>query len=283
MAWNAPQAANGVYLKFGTPEYESGVVEAVSRFENHLLSRYGITKDRIYLYTLDEPSASDGVDDPKLKTKMSKVYRIGKVLKAADPGFVLFTNPHSYGPYAEKKFNATLERLAECYDVIEFYRPNLTPAVVAKAKSLPFKELWTYCIWNKTSSPASYRRDVWENMRDGFDISVYWHIDRMAGGDGFDSSDTMNAANDLRTTDEGSFYFDYDSGDFLQSRRSIAHDIGHEDLKLVKALRAKYANDAKRLAEIRRTVKEAADKGTMAAMDEAREKLLKIAGSNKCD
>lgn len=283
MAWNAPRAANGDYLRFGTPEYESGVVEAVRRFENHLLSRYGITKDRIYLYTLDEPSASDGVDDPKLKTKMSKVYRIGKVLKAADPGFVLFTNPHSYGPYAEKKFNATLERLAECYDVIEFYRPNLTPAVVAKAKSLPFRELWTYSIWNKTSSPASYRRDVWENMRDGFDVSVYWHIDRMAGGDGFDSSDTMNAANDLRTTDEGSFYFDYDSGDFLQSRRSIAHDIGHEDLKLVKALRVKYANDAKLLAEIRRTVKEAADKGTMAAMDEAREKLLKIAGSSKCD
>ena len=45
----------------------------------------------------------------------------------------------------------------------------------------------------------------------------------------------------------------------------------------------KYANDAKLLAEIRRTVKEAADKGTMAAMDEAREKLLKIAGSSKCD
>ena len=58
MAWNAPQAANGVYLKFGTPEYESGVVEAVRRFENHLLSRYGITKDRIFRI----PTVQTGTD-----------------------------------------------------------------------------------------------------------------------------------------------------------------------------------------------------------------------------
>ena len=281
MAWNAPLAADGSYIPFGTPEYERGIIEAVSRFERHLCERYGISKDRIFLYTLDEPSAADGVDDPKLKTKMSKVYRIGKVLKAADPEFVLFTNPHSYGPYAEQKFGATLERLAECYDIIEFYRPNLTPAIVAKAKSLPFRERWTYSIWNKTSSPASYRRDVWENMRDGFDVSVYWHIDRMAGGDGFDSTDTMDAANDLRTTDEGSFYFDFDSGNFLQSRRSIAHDLGHEDLKLVKALRTKYANDAGKLAEIGRVVKTAADKGTMPDMENARKELLRLVGAGK--
>lgn len=87
----------------------------------------------------------------------------------------------------------------------------------------------------------------------------------------------MNAANDLRTTDEGSFYFDYDSGNFLQSRRSVAHDIGHEDLKLVKALRLKYADDADRLAEIERIVKEAAGRGTMAAMDGARKTLLSMA------
>ena len=276
MVWNAPRAANGSYIPFGTPAYEKGVVEAVRRFERHLLDRYGISSDRILLYTFDEPSASDGVDDPAMKTKMSRAYRIGKVLKSADPGFVTFTNPHAYGTYAERKFGATLDRLVECYDIIEFYRPNLTPAVVAKAKSLPFKELWTYSIWSKTSSPASYRQNVWENMRDGFDMSVYWHVDRMAGGDGFDSTDTMDAANDHRTTDEGSFYFDYDSGNFLPSRRSIAHDIGHEDLKLVRALRTKYANDAGKLAEIERIVKNAANLGTMAAMDAARLELLAI-------
>ena len=228
---------------------------------------------RFYLYLTDEPNANDGVDDPELKTKMSKTYYAAKVVKSADPALRTFTNPHASGAYATEKFCATLRRLEECVDVIEFYRPNLNPGMIARTKDFRF-EYWTYDILCSTVSPSVYRRDMWMNMRDGFrELTPYWHLVDMAGGDGFDPTDA-SSKDGRNKTDYGSIYADFDNASALTSRRQTANDLSYEDARLILMQRKRHAGDAARLAEVERLVKAAADKGSMEAMDAARARLL---------
>ena len=133
------------------------------------------------------------------------------------------------------------------------------------------REVWTYSILTKETSAVKYRRDTWENLRDGYrEIATFWHMDSCAGGDNFDSTDGKDGHFD----DYATFYVDWDHGTSLLSRRQLAADMAFEEARLVLLLRARHANDPERLARIEAIVKQAADVGTMAAMDAARERLL---------
>ena len=271
--WNAPVGANGLVAKIGTRTWDDGIRATVLALRDHLREAYGMGPGRFYLYLTDEPNANDGVDDPELKTKMSKTYYAAKVVKSADPALRTFTNPHAYGAYATEKFCATLRRLEECVDVIEFYRPNLNPGMIARTKDFRF-EYWTYDILGSTVSPSVYRRDMWMNMRDGFrELTPYWHLVDMAGGDGFDPTDA-SSKDGRNKTDYGSIYADFDNASALTSRRQTANDLSYEDARLILMQRKRHAGDAARLAEVERLVKAAADKGSMEAMDAARARLL---------
>ena len=271
--WNAPADANGVKAKIGTPEWDEGVKATVLALRDHLRTAYGMGPERFYLYLTDEPNANDSVDDPSLKTKMAKTYYAGKVVKSADSALRTFVNPHSYGAYSPEKFCQTLRRLEECIDVIEFYRPGLNADMIARTKDFRF-EYWTYNILGSTVPPAVYRRDMWMNMRDGFrELTPFWHFVDMAGGDGFDPTDS-SSRNGRNKTDYGSVYVDFDNAAALTSRRQSAHDLSYEDARLIMLQRKRFSGDASKLAEIARLVKTAADEGTMEAMDEARAKLL---------
>lgn len=271
---HVPRLANGTGARFGTPEHAKGLAFAIASIQKHMKGKYGLGKDRLIVYTVDEPSVTDAPDDPACKTPMAKAYRLGKILKAADPETVTFTNPHSFGPYDVEKFGTVLERLSECYDILEFYRPNLTPGFIDKAKSLPFKELWTYSIWSTKIPAVAYCGDPWKNMRDGFNgLSTYWHIDEHAGRDGFDPTDKSSAAS-RNYTDYGSVYVDYDNGYALTSRRQVAHDLAHEDVRLVGYLRRVFAGDPAKLSRIESVVREAADTCTMPGFEKARRELF---------
>ena len=271
--WNAPVGANRSVAKIGTRTWDDGIRATVLAMRDHLREAYGMGPERFYLYLTDEPNANDGVDDPELKTKMSKTYYAAKVVKSADSALRTFTNPHATGAYATEKFCATLRRLEECVDVIEFYRPNLNPGMIARTKDFRF-EYWTYHILGSTVSPSVYRRDVWMNMRDGFrELTPYWHLVDMAGGDGFDPTDASSKEG-RNKTDYGSIYVDFDNASALTSRRQTANDLSYEDARLVLLQRKRHAGDAARLAEVERLVKAAADAGTMEAMDAARTRLL---------
>lgn len=278
LVWMFFGLENGIGEKFASPAYDKKLTTAVGRLQTHLKERWGLGKDRLIVYTFDEPNAMDSVEDPAYKSKMSKTYYVGKLLKAADPETVTFTNPHAFGQYGDakfaEKFGKMLERLAECYDIMEFYRPRLTPEIIAKAKSLPFKEIWTYSILGTSVSPAVYCGDQWKNLRDGFDgCSTFWHLDESAGRDGFDGSDNSSAGS-KNFCDYGSIYIDYDNGYALTSRRETAHDLGYEDQRLVKFLRKRFAGDKARLSAIEGIVKAAADACTMEAFERARLALL---------
>ncbi len=271
--WNAPTAANGSKAKIGTRTWDEGVRATVLALREHLRRKYAMEPDRYYLYLTDEPNAKDGVDDPELKTKMSKTYYAAKVVKSADSALRTFVNPYSKGAYSTEKFCETLRRLEECIDVIEFYRSKLRPDMIARTKDFRF-EYWTYNILGSTVPPSVYRRDMWMNMRDGFrELTPFWHFVDMAGGDGFDPTDSSSKGG-RNKTDYGSVYVDFDNAAALPSRRQIAYDLSFEDARLIMLQRKRYAGDKVKSAEIERLVKTAADAGTMEAMEEARSKLL---------
>ena len=264
--WRGPGNAGP---RFGE-KWNAALKALLEQMYAHVEEKYGITADRIILYPVDEPSGD--ADDEK--TKLGVAYRAGKIIRGFGPQYRLMTNPLPGIP--EDKWRVAMTRLSECYDIIEFYRPGLTPARVQFAKSLPIRDFWTYSIDGKESGCGVYRSDYWENMRDGFcGITTYWQLDEMAGGDGFDSRDSTNGSTSY--ADYGTVYTDRNMDGVVISRRQVASDMGYEDMRLIMALRAKAKGDAALSAKVEAIVKKAADARTMAAMDEGRAALLDLA------
>ena len=152
-----------------------------------------------------------------------------------------------------------------------------SPSVTEEKKRLVaaqnLKEVWTYSIITKETNPVTYRRDYWQNMSDGSrEIATFWHMTQAAGSP-FDSNDFTTPG---RYDDYASLYVDFANDAALLSRRQLAADMGYEDVRLVMWLRNRFRGDPARRAKIDAIVKEAADKGTMSAMDSARDSLFSL-------
>ena len=272
--WNAPLNVKGHRSKPGDGVWERGVKSMVRQISSRVKQRYGIGKDRIYWYPIDEPSGP--IDDPTFKSNMARAYHAAKTIKEDDPANLTMTDPLPVF-LASKEIETAMPRLAEVYDVMELYRPKTTAKTKALVAAQNFKEVWTYSISTKETSPVRYRRDTWENMRDGFrEISTFWHMTQSAGSN-FDSSDFTNPG---RFDDYASLYVDFGKDEVMPSRRQIAADMGFEEARLIMWLRNRFKGDAAKLEKIESVVREAADTGTMAAMDRAREELLGMVGQS---
>ena len=268
ISWWCPMDAPGRRCVPGDGKWEKGVQAQVRDFAAHVKERYGIGKDRIYWYTVDEPSGD--IDAPPSKSKISRTYYAAKTIKEEDPANLTMTDP--LPTFLESKaIDKALPRLAEVYDVIELYRPAVTDEKKRLVAAQKLKEVWTYSIQSKETGPGAYRRDYWQNMRDGYrEIATFWHMTQAAGSP-FDSNDFTTPG---RYDDYASLYVDFDNDAALLSRRQLAADMGYEDVRLVMWLRNRFRGDPAMLAKIDAIVKEAADKGTMSAMDIARNQLL---------
>ena len=269
--WYAPLDMGGCRCKMGDGKWERGIKAMVREIAAYVKVRYGIGRDRIYWYPIDEPSGE--IDDPTFKSSISRAYHAAKVIKEEDSANLTMTDPLPV--FLESKaINKALPRLAEVYDVIELYRPKVTDEKKSLVAAQNLKEVWTYSILTKESIPVVYRRDYWQNMRDGYrEIATFWHMTRCAGSP-FDSNDFTTPG---RYDDYASLYVDFANDAALLSRRQLAADMGYEDVRLVMWLRNRFKGDAAMLAKVDAIVKEAADAGTVSAMDEARDRLLDIA------
>ena len=180
-------------------------------------------------------------------------------------------NPHPN--YLRGKEFSAMTKLAEVYDIFEFYRPGLGPEQLKAAKSLK-KETWTYCIYGKNTAPEAYRRTYWANFRDGFTaVSAYWHHEAHAGGDGFNSEDGVR-----NRVDYGSAYLDMEMGTYLSSRREEANMLGKEDYKLAEYCRQMLQK--KPSAALKKqldAIISSGAAGDMQSMEENRLKLLELA------
>lgn len=269
-SWNAALNRRGQRCNPGDGKWEKGVQAQVRDIAAHVKAKYGIGKDRIYWYPVDEPSGD--IDDPTFKSSISRAYHAAKVIKEEDAANLTMTDPLPI--FLESKaINAALPRLAEVYDVIELYRPKVTEEKKRLVAAQNLKEVWTYSIISKSTPPAVYRRDYWQNMRDGYrEIATFWHMTAAAGSP-FDSNDFTKPG---RYDDYASLYVNFANDAALLSRRQLAADMGFEETRLVMWLRNRFKGDAARLSKVDAIVKEAADAGTMSAMSTAYDNLLNI-------
>ena len=253
--------------KFNTPAWNKGFKAFLNHFTAHLKKKYNLTRDRIIFYTVDEP---DG-DINKKGTRMYYALLAGKIIKAAGKDFVTMVNPHPN--YLRGKDFTAIKKLAEFYDIFEFYRPGLGPEQLKAAKSLK-KETWTYSIHGKNTAPETYRRTYWTNFRDGFTaVSAYWHHENHAGGDGFNSDDGVR-----NRVDYGSTYLDMELGTYLTSRREEANMLGKEDYKLAEYCRQMLKkNPSPALKKQLDMIVSAGAAGDMQSMEKNRLKLLELA------
>ena len=274
--WNAPLNARGQRCNPGDGKWEKGVQALVHEFAAHVKARYGVDRDRIYWYPIDEPSGE--IDDPTFKSSISRAYHAAKVIKEADAANLTMTD--QLPVFLESKaINAALPRLAEVYDMIELYRPKVTAEKKKLVAAQNLKEVWTYSILSKETRPATYRRDYWENMRDGYrEIATFWHMTTAAGSP-FAPNDFTKPG---RYDDYASLYVDFANDAALLSRRQLAADMGFEETRLVMWLRNRFKGDADLPVKVDAIVKEAADAGTMSAMSTAHDKLLDLVGSGPC-
>ena len=257
-------------LPFNTPEWKKVLKAFLSDFTGHFEKKYGIGKDRIYFSLVDEPRGN--INDPK--SLMFKAYQRALLMKEADKDYRMMVNPdpRELKSFAQKK--ADLTKLISAYDVIELYRPCVTPEIVKWAKESG-KAIWTYGIYDKSTSPDVYRREYWQSFRDGFtEIITYWHLESQAGYDGFDSQDGGQSR-----VDYGTIFADFNLGTVLTGRRQEAHDLGREDFRILKYCRqllAKKKVPSALKAKFDTIVRKAAE-GDMADMEDARLRILKIA------
>ena len=254
-------------LKFDTPAWKKAMKSFLIHFTEHMEKKHGITKDRIFFYTMDEP----GGDINDKNSRLYKAWLSGRILKEMNEEYRIMVDP---GPdFLRGQDISALKKLGEIYDIIELNRPVIGDRHIRLVKELPC-EIWTYGIYQKTTRPDVFRREYWQSLRDGFSSMIsYWHMDSHAGGDGFDSEDGVRSR-----VDYGSTYADMDLGTIVSSRREEAHLLGREDYKLAEYCRRllKAKPDEALQKELETILAEGAS-ADMDGMEQCRLKLLNLA------
>lgn len=268
--WVGLRDCDNRLIPFGSEKWREGIRFMVETFAEHVRARYGVGRDRIYWYPVDEPSGN--IDDPALESSISRAYLTAKVIKSIGQENRTMTDPLP-NFLASREIESAWPKLVSVYDAIELYRPHITAEKLALVNKCRPKEVWTYSIRGKQNPPSAFRLDHWQNMRDDFrEIVAWWHLDQVSGGDGLDSTDGGKVITDYAT-----IYVDFDHDTTMLSRRQLAADQGAEDARLIMFLLGRCGEDASKSAAVRGIVKTAADAGTMKAMDDARDRLLDLA------
>jgi len=227
---------------------------------DHLAGR-GISKDRIWWYPQDEPILSR---DGDMRDTVGAYIRFAKLIKKADPEFLLFTNPANY---AWCDVTQT-RRMAPVTDVWCPYISRLNHAEEVAFYHNRTKGYGTsYAILAKGSSPlAHYRGFQWKAYAGGLEggLGGFWCYDSASGSMwyGLDRD-----GRGRKTSDYNLIYTD-DYTAILASRRWQAYRDGIEDLRLIHVC-AKLAKERPELtALLDRLVTETARDATGRRVDE---------------
>ena len=251
--------AAGCRVPFASPEYEKGMRFLISSFTRHVREKYGIARERILWYPVDE--ANGKLEDVAYKSSLSRCLWMGRLIKAENPENRIMWNPLP-DFMATDEFAKSAPVFAQLFDFVMPYRPTLTPRVIDILRQSGARRVGTYHITGFEAPAAAYRKGIWQNLRDGFEpIESYWHLDESGCFAGHEHG-------------YGSCIVDWDHDLIALTRRQLAADVAYQEGRLVIYLKRKYAGDAAKLAQIDAIVKAAADDGCMTALDAALEKLL---------
>ncbi len=259
--------------KFGTPEWDKAAGSVLKELVAHIQKKYKLPPERIVFYPIDEPFGK--LDDPESRGNLA--FRSGKLIKEAVPECRIMVNPFSKG-LTHAEYLDTLKKYCELFDIIELYDTAVQPDTIKVVRDAR-RELWTYHILQKETSPETYRRIYWKNFRDGVDdVAAFWHIDGMAGGDGFDPYDSRPDGKNM--TDYGTAYADFNFGEIMTGRRMEAHHQGLYDYKAAKLCRQliEKRKDPEAQKKLDAIVDRAL-KGDCETMAQCRIELIRLAGT----
>lgn len=172
--WKGLRDHAGKRIPFGTPEYDEGLRRMIGFFVEHVGTRYGIGRDRIFWKPTDE--AIGDVDDPTFASSASRALHAARVIKGENASNVVYWNPRADAFLRTKDADVLRhalrsDRLGIC-DVICLYRPKLSDTAIGIVQQAGPKTVWAYHISTKNSPPAKYRSPIWKNLRDGFSETV---------------------------------------------------------------------------------------------------------------
>ncbi|MBE6355733.1 MAG: LamG domain-containing protein [Lentisphaerae bacterium] len=262
-------------LKFGTPEFEKGFTEFIRQVYAHLGKKFGLTPDRIIIYTGDEPEGD--INDPK--SRLYRVNYLGKLVKKAVPDAATVTNPFPrHG--VDDKYKEALKVLAETHTHVIMVTKGKTPEVTELLKKHNFV-LWTYAVLSNGVSPEKYRQLFYDSFRAGYgSANAYWAIDSYSG-EGFDANDFAGNYNGGYTsgrTDYGSAYVDCNLGTVITGRRAEAHYQGLLDYKAMTMCREliKKSPDPAAYNKKLDAIVERGSKGSIADQDACRQEIYDL-------
>jgi hypothetical protein len=265
LAWNV----DGFSLpkSITAKQYENIRIAFLRSLVKHIKDKFNLKTENIVFYPVDEPYGNFN----SLNTSCSLTEYFGKIIKTAVPECKIMVNPRKKN---EADFNYALKRFSNLFDIIQLYRQRNDQKDINVVRSKG-KTVWYYNIMQKETAPEVYRRYLWENIRDKVDdVSSFWHLESMAGGDGLDPYDSNKGIN---RTDYGAIYVDFNFGQVLSSRRMEAYLQGLYDFKIVKLCRLylkKYPN--KTLENKLTSIIKKAIIGNYETMEAARNEVLNI-------
>lgn len=262
--WWGLRDHTGRRVPFGTPKYDEGLRSLVRFFVEHVQKRYGIGRDQIVWYPVDE--ANGKINDETFSSSASRCLHAGRVIRSENASNILMWNPlPGFLRASDDDLRKAMKECVGLYDILELYRPATTPQIVSLVKSLGVRKVWGYHISTRYSGADGYRNAVWRHLRDGFsETMAYWHIDESGSLDARPQHPYATC------------YIDYDADDMLLSRRQLAADMAAEEGRLINYLRMKAKDDSAKLAKINAIVKAAADGTRMADMDDALKRLMEL-------
>ncbi len=260
---------------FGTPEWERGFKEFIAKVYAHMGQKFGLSPERIIIYTGDEPEGD-------INNKNSRLYRVwylGKLVHQAVPNAFTATNPFPRQGIDEKYVEA-MNKIAATHNIVILIPRAKTPQMLELCKKKGLK-IWTYAVYNKVVTPEIYRHMFFDSFREGCEApNAYWAIDHYAG-EGFDSTDFSGNGKGCYTTeriDYGSAYCDMNLGNLITGRRAEAHYQGLLDYKamsLAKELIDKQKNPAPWRTKLNDII-ERGRKGSCTDMDQCHQQLLNL-------
>ncbi|MBE6357278.1 MAG: LamG domain-containing protein [Lentisphaerae bacterium] len=235
--------------EYGTPKWEKGFKEFMTKFYAHMKERFGFDPDRVIIYTGDEPEGD--INDPK--SKLHRVMYIGRLVREAVPNASTVTNPYPRGGVT-KKFLDDMDQLCRYHNIIILGVHGKEQKLIDYLNNKGIK-VWTYGIYNKNVAPEVYRRMYLQSFLEGCGApQPYWAIDSYAG-DGFDSTDFAGDYLGGYTSsriDWGSAYVEANLGAVTTSRRAEAHYQGLLDYKAFTLCRELIRQKGNAPADIKR-------------------------------
>lgn len=181
-------AKDGKWHYFGSDYWKQEFGRRLLLLRDHM-KKLGFDYSQWAIYTIDEPNG-----DPE-KEGTSGWYAIegAKFIKSLDPNIRVWTDPYKIGDGFQHHYLKWYDTLCPNYPYI-LPHPELCEMYRKSGK-----EIWSYTVRTKGSTPDSLRMEFWNLAKEGFAGPATFYDLYRNSGDGYDSYDGGKVKSDYCT------------------------------------------------------------------------------------